>query len=203
MMTSLEPEKKADETASSYEVKTNCTELTILTKDKTLYYTRYTLAKKSEYFNKKFNGQLGDATDNTIDMKMYSSDIVIDVLTMLDDETQLTKLYDECLKYDVLKLVNYYQFTNIMNRLLPLIDKYYHSMRMANVLAGDEFINGVYGKEVRETLTKIVEYYIDKVIKMNMKTDILFDEIDKMEDVNKYLETLIRNTLYLRACKKI
>lgn len=185
----IDPEQVFDK----YDIQSKFTDLTIITKDKKLYYTRYNLIKQSEYFFKKFNGFMGDASDNVIYMQEHDSSLIEIVLTLLDDgrNKQIDKLFKPFHKQmeQLMEFLNYYCFGK-------LLDKIFHRMQyidntppsFINFLAHEKFIDGVHGFEFRYAVDDMIStIYIEKLLKKCKKKENISGEMEKLAKMEKYV----------------
>lgn len=142
----------------SYRTPGKWKDLEIKTRDGTsLYYSKYNLASRSEYFEKLFSGDMADSRE-PLQMDYDTADVVL-FLEAVDSRDSLSGLDDrDAITPQLVAMLNYYQFTDLVTEVCDILGySSYGTVQWLEALYHDEFLEGSYAREFKALTEKILE----------------------------------------------
>jgi hypothetical protein len=180
---------------SPYAKQTKFTDATITTSEHDLYYSRYNLAKNSEYFYTMFNSEMRDISKCVVNMEEYTPATITVLLNMLDNKYTFNKDIMPLILADdqiLLKILNFYNFADILKKILNIIADNLISLQEINKLYIPEFIDGPYKNEFVDAIDKSIINYCKDVSKcfiysMSQTALTTQETIEKLTGISEYI----------------
>jgi hypothetical protein len=174
--------------SEDYNNKNDWTTLTVITNDSTLYFPKNKLIKSSEYFAKMFRIQMAESKDNVLtSFEEYPSSKIIALFSMIEDKNKLTS--DTV--FSVIEIINYFQFSGLMDKAIEVLkgensDTCWY-INEISLLFNEKFTNGPYADLMQNLLNKILDNYINYLLKYKQTLSETIEELIKLK--NEELKT--------------